>query len=79
MASKGHSISNAQGFFLKYETEIESREELNRYIKDKLEIMADFLPRVKATEMNRIEQHLKSLNSKRSIDVYCKNYINSSL
>lgn len=59
MASKGHSISNAQGFFLKYETETESREELNCYIKDKLEIMADFLPRVKATEMNRIREMRK--------------------
>lgn len=82
MATKGYTIANAQGFFLKHEAETETESEIKAYAAEKIEIIDDFLmgkKRLKANEKDKLEAYLCSLKSTRAIDVYFREFINSHM
>lgn len=82
MANKGHTISNAQGFFLKHETETETKAELNAYVASKMDIVDDFCigkNKLKAKERKELEKAMLKIKSKRGIDLYFRTFIDSKI
>lgn len=82
MASKGHSIVNAQGFFLKSEVETETKAELAEYVADKMDIVDDFCigkNKLKAKERKELEKAMLNIKSKRGIDLYFRTFIDSKI
>lgn len=82
MASKGHSIVNAQGFFLKHEVEKETAAELKAYIADKMDIVDDFCVgknKLTAKERKALEKAMLKIQTKWGIDRYFREFINSKM
>ena len=82
MASKGHSIANAQGFFLKHEAEKETDAELKAYVAEKMNIIDDFFDKknkLKAKERKELEKAMLNIKSKRGIDLYFRTFIDSRI
>lgn len=82
MGSKGHSIANAQGFFLKHEAETETKAELEAYVANKMDIVDNFCigkNKLKAKERKDLENAMLNIKSKRGIDLYFRTFINSRI
>lgn len=80
MASKGHSIAHAQGFFLKHETVTETDAELEAYVNSKMAIIDDFCigkNKLKAKERKEVRQKMLSIKTKWGIDRYFREFIDT--
>ena len=80
MASKGRSIANAQGFFLKSEPIRETKEELAVYVAQKMDIVDDFCVgkhKLKAKERKELEKAMLAIQTKRGIDKYFRTFIDN--
>lgn len=49
------------------------------YVADKLDIVTDFIPKMKAKEKRALRNEMLRLKSKRAIDIYFRNYINAHI
>ena len=62
-------------FIPKMETEMD----LIMYVADKMDIVCDFMPKIKAKEKRALRNEMLKLKSKRAIDIYFRNYINAHI
>lgn len=82
MSNKGHSIANAQGFFLKHEAVTETETEIKAYAKEKVEIVNDFFYKkhqLNEDEKTELEEYLSSLESTRAIDTHFRDFVNARI
>lgn len=80
MASKGHSIAHAQGFFLKHEPTTETKEDLEAYVDSKMAIIDDFCigrNKLKAKERKEVRRKMLSIKTKWGIDRYFREFIDA--
>lgn len=82
MASKGHSIANAQGFFLKSEVIKETNEEIKVAVAEKMDIIDDFFDKknkLTKEEKEEFEREMLKKSSIRAIDKCFYDFIYSRI
>jgi hypothetical protein len=82
MASKGHTLASAQGFFVKCEPVRETKEELAAYVAQKMDIIDNFCVgrhKLKAKERKELEKAMLAIQTKWGIDKYFRTFIDNRI
>lgn len=82
MANKGHSIANAQGFFMKHDAEVVTDAELEECVDEHMDIVCDFFDKKHQPtdeELTMLRSAMLSKTTKRGIDNCFREFINNRI